>query len=258
MPHVQTEGARLYYEVSGEGAPLVFAHGIGGNHASWFQQVPFFSRSYQVVTFDHRGFGNSEEEPEGAGRAAFVDDLRALLDELAIERASLVAQSMGGGTCLGFAVRYPERVKALVLADTAVGVSAGGRLGERLQAVREATQNLAQLDRVLSKGFVKRNAAMAALYLQIASFNRANRFNLRGRAEPITEADLRALPIPVLFLVGEEDVLYPPDVIEMAAALVPGAELALVPDAAHSVYFEQPDVFNYQVQRFLKSAGALD
>ena len=91
----------LYYEVHGEGPSVVFAHGLGGNHASWFQQVPFFARSYQVVTFDHRGFGNSRDVAGGADRPRFVEDLKDLLDHLDITKAALVGQSMGGATCAG-------------------------------------------------------------------------------------------------------------------------------------------------------------
>src|SRR5687767_11320806 len=70
----------LYYEVHGEGRPVVFAHGMGGNHASWFQQVPVFAQHHMVVTFDHRGFGNSREVEGGADRSRFVGDLKDLLD----------------------------------------------------------------------------------------------------------------------------------------------------------------------------------
>ncbi|HLI49286.1 MAG TPA: alpha/beta hydrolase, partial [Chthonomonas sp.] len=121
MPVATLNGIDLYYGDYGQGTALVFAHGVGGNHASWYQQIAFFSRWYRVIAIDQRGFGNSHDTPDGPGAAAFVDDLAALLDHLGIERAILVAQSMGGGTCLGFALRYPERTLALVMADTSGG-----------------------------------------------------------------------------------------------------------------------------------------
>ena len=77
MPTASINDIELYYEVSGQGPPMVLAHGVGGNHASWWQQVSYFTRWYQVVTFDHRGFGNSGDIPEGPGQSAFVDDLRS-------------------------------------------------------------------------------------------------------------------------------------------------------------------------------------
>jgi 3-oxoadipate enol-lactonase len=92
MPFVKSNGIKLYYEVHGEGVPIVFAHGRGGSHVSWWQQVPSLSRRFQVVTFDHRGFGQSVDEPGGPGRAAYADDLRNLLDHLSIDSAHLVGQ----------------------------------------------------------------------------------------------------------------------------------------------------------------------
>ena len=121
MPKASVNGIELYYESHSEGPAIVFAHGAGGNHLSWFQQVPTFSKNYRCITFDHRGWGDSIEIPNGPGRNAFVEDLKQLLDYLEVERIFLVAQSMGGRTCLGFAVAYPERTLGLVLGDTTGG-----------------------------------------------------------------------------------------------------------------------------------------
>src|SRR5215212_747821 len=115
MPLVDVHGASLYYEQHGDGPPLVFAHGIGGNHLSWWQQAPYFRERYTCITFDHPGFLHSGV---AVGDYSFVDSLAGLLDALGHERVSLVAQSMGGFTCLGFALRFPHRVRALVMADT--------------------------------------------------------------------------------------------------------------------------------------------
>jgi pimeloyl-ACP methyl ester carboxylesterase len=260
MPLAQVNGIDFYYEAQGEGPAVVFAHGAGGNHASWFQQVPFFARTYRVITFDHRGFGQSADT-NGLGRGSFVDDLRALLDGLGIEKASLVAQSMGGATALGFAVKYPQRVQALVMADTLGGVPLPGELGEAQRRVQAATRDLPQLDRVVSKSLPARDPAKAQLYLQIASFNPDNATRLTpspGAVAPapisITDVASTARKLPVLFLVGSDDVLQPPAIVRAAAGMVPGAQFTLVPDSGHSVYFEQPDVFNFEVGRFLASA----
>ena len=258
MPVAHINNLDLYYEVHGEGPVLVFAHGVGGNHASWYQQIAYFSRWYQVVTFDHRGFGNSRDDPEGPGRAAFVDDLKGLLDHLGIERASLVAQSMGGGTCTVFTHRYPERVSALVLADTLAGMSLSGAAGSMMEEVSRTADGLSQLDRVVSQGYRLRNPAGTELYLQNTSFNMVRRSNLRGSLPPgPTPEELAALDIPILFLVGQEDVLFPSKAVRAVHDLVPGSSFVEVADAAHSVYWEQPDIFNHTIRRFLESAGVL-
>ena len=95
---------------------FLFAHGLGGNHLSWWQQVPHFRNRYTCVTFGHRGFWPSEDAPDGPGPLAFVDDLAALIDHLDLPDVRLVAQSMGGWSSLGYALRAPARVRALVMA----------------------------------------------------------------------------------------------------------------------------------------------
>lgn len=150
MPTLTTSGADLYYETHGSGPAIVFAHGAGGNHLSWFQQVPSFRDRYTCVTFDHRGFGRSLElgalsrplvrqgppDPRPVEqRPRFDEDLAALIDHLGLADVRLVAQSMGGWTCLGYAVTHPERVRALVMADTA-----GGLTSPELEAARAAAQ----------------------------------------------------------------------------------------------------------------------
>jgi 3-oxoadipate enol-lactonase len=248
----------LYYEVYGEGVPVVFAHGIGGNHASWFQQVPFFSTFCQAITFDHRGFGNSRELGGGADRSKFVEDLRELFDHLGITKAALVAQSMGGGTCANFAVRYPERVSALVLADTLVGLALPESIQSQMDAVRKATADLPQLVRVLSPKFRDHEPVLTHLYTEINNFNLGARKNTRGTlGEGATVQQLTDTRIPILFLVGSEDILFPPDLVMRIHRMISGSQYKEVRGAGHSVYFEQPNSFNDAVLTFLKASSVL-
>src|SRR5260370_8625542 len=98
MPQAKINGIDLYYETHGQGPAIVFAHGGGGSHMRWWQQVPAFTKSYQCVTFDHRGFGLSREIPHGPGAPSFVEDPRGLLDHLGTAKAAAVGQSMRGWT----------------------------------------------------------------------------------------------------------------------------------------------------------------
>ncbi|HKW32283.1 MAG TPA: alpha/beta fold hydrolase [Candidatus Acidoferrum sp.] len=115
---VQNAGADVCYERTGSGPTIVFAHGLGGNHLSWWQQVPHFSPRYTCVTFAHRGFSPSRIASGGVDLALFAGDLLALLDHLELTDVRYVAQSMGGRTCLNFALHHPQRVRALVMAST--------------------------------------------------------------------------------------------------------------------------------------------
>jgi 3-oxoadipate enol-lactonase len=255
MPTLAVNGIELYYEVHGGGPPIVFAHGAGGNHLSWWQQVPNFRDRFRCVTFDHRGFGRSVDRPDGPGAAAFVDDLAALIDHLELERVRLVAQSMGGWTCLGYALAHPERVAALVMADTHGGLSTPELEAARERA-RERTADLPQelAARAIGPTFKATNPAGAFLYSQIWGLNppRGEATTAHLRDHRVSAAQVAGLRLPALFIVGDEDVLIPPEVIRLAATLVPGARYELVAGAGHSVYFERPDVFNALVDKFLR------
>src|SRR5690348_1216260 len=113
----------FHYEVTGSGPTLVFAHGLGGNHLSWWQQVPAFCDRYTCVTFAHRGFAPSSTPPGGPDPNAYAGDLGALLDHLGAADVRIVAQSMGGWTALEYAFAHPARVRAMVLASTAGTIS---------------------------------------------------------------------------------------------------------------------------------------
>lgn len=256
MPTLSIDGFQLYYEVHGQGFPVVFAHGLGGNHASWFHQVPAFAQAYTAITFDQRGFGNSRDVADGPGRSRFVEDLRVLLDHLDIPKAVLVGQSLGGGTCTGFTLAYPARVAALILADTVLGL----KLPRALQSLREEamrnTEQLPQLERVLGATFRKREPALSFLYTQLGSFNAVTRATLRGSFDSRPVEDLRATGVPTMFIAGSEDTMFPPPVIAEVARLVPGARYVEVPEAGHSAYFESPRVFNEAVMRFLDDVGS--
>lgn len=253
MPILKIGQSELYYEDQGEGPVIVLAHGIGGNHASWFQQVPVFARSYRVITFDHRGFGRSTDA-ENAGRGAFVSDLKALLDHLDIGEAVFVGQSMGGGTCISFAAAYPERVRALVVASSIHGIEEPADVAALMDAARAASADLGQLERVLDADFRTAHPVQAALYSAIASFNRVDRHSLSGSWPRLVPPAEVGGGKPVLFLTGLTDAIFPVEAIRRVQALVPGSFLVEV-SAGHSVFFERPDEFNDSVLSFLAACG---
>lgn len=243
MPFVRSGQSELYYETHGDGFPIVFAHGVGGNHASWFHQISDFSSSHRVIVFDHRGFGRSTDV-EKSGREAFADDLLALLDEIEIDKAVLVAQSMGGGTCVNFTCQHPERVAGLLLADTLTGCELPPEIRDSMRQLRQNNLSLSQAERVLGKSFRKQNPRMTQLYLELASFNSVNVRTLIGKQPTVTLDALSATNVSVLYVVGEEDILCPPRAVRVVQGHVANSNYAEIPGAGHSAYFEQPDAFN--------------
>lgn len=251
MPTAPVNGIDIYYETSGEGPAVVFAHGKGGNHISWWQQVPVFSRSFRCITFDHRGWGRSLNPRGSIGREAFVDDLRGLLDHLEVQRAFLVAQSMGGLTCLGFALAHPERTMGLVLADTTGGI--GDPAVVETIRNRKAPKDVTL--RAMSAGFRDGDPAAAFLYKEINLLNPPRDPEPNGftSGEGPKAEDLAGMRVPTLLIVGEEDQVMPPPAMERSRDLIPGSRLERVPGAGHSVYFEKPDLFNRLVLDFFSS-----
>ncbi|ALJ11377.1 alpha/beta fold hydrolase [Sphingopyxis macrogoltabida] len=246
-----TAGAEIYWQAHGAGPAVVLAHGIGGNHAIWYRQLDALSRANRVITFDHRGFGLSRDH-DGRGRDAFVDDLAALLDHLGDAKVALVGQSMGAGTCIGFAHRSPERVAALAICDSLHGIVESGEVKAMMDAARAHTATLPQVERVLGAGA---GPELAALYRQIASFNAADRHSLTGRFEPRPAADLGGKGFPILFLSGVDDILFPIEAVRLAQAEVAGSFLVEVNDAGHSAFLEAPVQFNDTILSLLQMAG---
>ena len=209
MPFAELNRIELFYEEQGEGPGLVFLHGAAGNHISWWQQLPAFRDRFRCVAIDHRGFGRSTD-PRGESAARFVDDLEALLDELGIERTALVSQSMGGRSALGYAVRHPDRVSALVLADTSAAID-WPEFNERLERERAAI-GLAEgplVVRALGEKFQQREQAHSFLYRQISGLNSPDAAaNARAVPRgPASHGDLPGFAVPTLLIVGSDDPL---------------------------------------------------
>lgn len=260
MPRVAVHGGELYYEEWGSGPPVVFVHGAGGNHLSWWQQVPEFSKRYRCITYDQRGYGSSVNATGDAGTAVLAADLLQLLDHLEIETTFAVGQSLGGWAVWGLAEDHPRRVRGLVMADTPGNVPApevaewAKGLGQR----RQSGEN--PLSRAVAARLHDEQPALAFLYYQIQGLNPPNRALSLGPSvlEIVAQrgpSSLSTFTVPSLFIVGEEDALIPPPVIEAAAAAVPNAQLLRVPEAGHSVYFEKADVFNNAVMKFFDAVS---
>jgi 3-oxoadipate enol-lactonase len=255
MPFADAEGTRIYYETHGpkpgQAPAIVFAHGAGGNHLSWWQQVPHFRDRYTCVVFDHRGFGQSAIEEGAPIGAAFVDDLLILLDHLGIARVTLVAQSMGGWTCLGCALRHPERVERLMMCDTHGGLRSPEIDTLWRDAVRTRTEP-GEVHPAAGERMHHEQPALHFLYKEISALNPPVPLSaaMRGLPAPSVD-DVATMRAPALFIAGDEDVVIPPRLIEIAASLVANARYQSVPATGHSVYFERADVFNTILERFL-------
>lgn len=262
---VRPDGAVIHYEVAGEGPAIAFAHGLGGNHLSWWQSAPVFAQRHRVVTFSHRGFPPSTAPGGVADPTLYAGDLLALLDHLGIDKVVIAGQSMGGWTAVETALAAPSRVAGIVMACTSGSFDYDHFDDAGVKAWRAAAPKAiaALVERGIHRAAGARMAEeqpdIHALYQAIdrLSFgldknevgNRIRKMRVRG-AE-----DAARIACPALFVIGEEDLLICPRGIELVAATLPKARTVVVPVSGHSVYFERPTLFNATMQGFLAEIG---
>jgi len=259
------DGASITYEVTGSGPALVFAHGIGGNLLSWWQQIPFFAQSHTCIAFSQRGFGASKAPASGPKLADFPADVVALLDHLNVDRTVYIGQSMGGWTGVELTLSNPERVAALVLSNTTGTLDFAGygdaRVAEWLAAQPKRISELvaAGVHPATSMTLAREQPALHSLYFAIERLNdQTHRTALfeQLRASRVRGADAaKDISCPVLGITGEHDFTICPDGVRVVTSQMKNARFLEVPASGHSVYFERADIFNARLKAFLVEIG---
>ena len=268
MPHITIDdGVRLYYEETGSGAPIIFVHEFAGDHRAWEPQVRFFSRHYRCITYSARGFPPSDvpTDPAAYSQARARDDIRAVLNELGIERAHIVGLSMGGFATLHFGIAYPERALSLVIG----GCGYGAEPGEREKFAAETTATAQRFDDL---GMEKVAAGYAIGPTRVQFANK----DPRGWQEFATQlaehsalgsaltqrgvqalrpslydltAEMEAMVTPSLVITGDEDwpCLQPAILMKRH---IKTAGLVVMPNAGHTINLEDPAAFNQHLAEF--------
>lgn len=265
MAYLERDGFSLYYEVHGQGFPLVLIRGLGSNLEHWYEQVPAFSRAYQVIVFNNRGIGQSGDPGGPLSVQAMAGDVAALIDAAAGGRAHVLGISLGGMIAQELALGWPERVASLVLAATHCG-------GEhKVMPTAETMELFAKL--VGGKDFAEQLEGRKALfapetlahrpdimkrYAQVAAAYEAPPSVMQRQWQAVQDFDtyerLPLIAAPTLVLAGQEDRLVPLGNAELLARRIPGAKLCVMPQAGHQLVIEQPQAANAAVLDFL---GAL-
>lgn len=251
----------LAYRESGSGRPLVLLHAFPLSSTMWLEQRDGLSDACRVITPDQRGFGGSPLGDDPPSLDAAADDVAELLDRLDLDQVVLGGLSMGGYVAMALLRRHPDRVAALLLADTKASADADAARAnrERIAALVESDDSSTVLvDEVLPallgatttstrplvsgrvRGLVQTAPPAAVAWAQRAMAARPDSFDT-----------LRAFDRPALVIVGQEDVLSPPADAEAMAAALPRGRLVVIPDAGHLTAVETPETFNAQVAGFL-------
>ncbi len=255
-------GERVWFETAGEGPDLILSHGLGGNGAVWFQQVPFFSRHRRVITWDQRGFGRSTNVTRGHGPLNAVSDIIALMDHLDVARADLVGQSMGGWASLGAAIAVSDRVRSVVLACTTGGIPvARGATVPAAEAASAASSDTSPriarplgVHPAIGDRLPELDPARAYLYQALGTFGDRpsdDEFRRLLAGTSFDDEAVRGLSVPVLLIAGELDGLMTPTLLRAAATWLQESTVVELPGLGHSPYFEDPDTWNAAVANFL-------
>ncbi len=259
MPYVTTEESDVYYEIHGEGAPLVLLHGGGGNHAAWWQQVPHFADRYQVIIPDLPGFGLSKVKNGRYDTAVHPGAILAVLDDAGLDRAFIVSQSLGGYSTLKVAVTHTERVAGIAMTST-LGPF-GDEISELNEKGRAAAAGMRAADFLLTRQFREREPEKVYLFYQVGSFNETGpgrpirlRNSLAGSVPVRQVRDAIKAGLHVTILQGGADMIAYPPAYDRLRELLPEANVQLVEGAPHSDYWENPQRFNGVIDEILDKA----
>ena len=262
MKSLSVRGTELRCVDHGQGRPVLFVHGFPFDHTMWAGQIDVISSQCRAIAPDLRGFGESPLPRGAVTMDTYADDLHDLLDALRIPRVVVAGLSMGGYIAFAFYRKYASSVRALILADT--------RSMPDSPEVKKGRDDSAALVRdkgaaaVAEKMFPKMltpqtitahaevaNAVRTLMSRQPAEGVIAALIALRDR--PDSTPTLAQVVVPTLIVVGAEDTLTPPKDSEQMRDGIRGAQLAVIPNAAHLSNLEQPEAFNQAVRKFLKT-----
>ena len=241
---------RIALTVHGNGPLVLFLHGLGGNRHHWREQLPIFATRFKAVAWDARGYGESDDYEGSLKFEDFSADVLRVLDHFKQHKAHLVGLSLGGRIARNFALRHPERVAKLVLANTTPGFDALTP-DEVKKFVAERRNRTPESMRAL----ISRHARPGAYEDLLASFKALRQPSYLKTLEASATQD-RAAPIeriraPTLVVTSDEDRVYPPAIARDMVKRIPGARLAVISGAGHLSNLEQPGQFNEVVLRFL-------
>jgi 3-oxoadipate enol-lactonase len=257
---IKANGIEMNYELSGKGKTLVLIHGFTDNLNMWYNQVPEFSKNCQILTYDVRGFGQTEKVPGPYSMEMFAEDLHELLQALGIPSACLLGYSMGGRIALEFCMKYPQEATGLVMANSVVGAPITPDREERTKMMIEMIQSgnnelISEIMTVnsFSPGFKEKAPEVfnqyKAVKLQNDPLGYLPVMMAMGAAGQVP-VDLNRVKCPVLMLAGTSDIFMPLNVAEEMHNKMPGSTLKTFP-TGHIAAIEAPRDFNETVLDFL-------
>lgn len=238
----------------------MFANSLGSDLRIWDDLAARLRGQFKVVCYDHRGHGLSDAPPPPYSTEDLAGDVIALLDHLEIQQAALCGVSVGGLIAQAAAVKYPRRVRALVLSDTGARIGSLDSWQQRIEMIQAgglASVEKMTMERWFSVGFRQRRPADVRGYANM--FRQTLSDGYIGTCCALRDGDLRDavknVRCPTLVLCGAEDVATPPELGRELAGLIPGAQFSLIEGAAHLPCVEQPARMEKVMLQFFREVG---
>ena len=253
MPTLNRDGVEIYYEVHGEGPPLLLTHGYSATSQMWAGQIAPFSKQFKLVLWDMRGHGRSASPDDLAqySEEHTVADMAALLDAAHAKDAVIGGLSLGGYMSLAFHLAHPKRTRALLIIDTGPGYKNDeARDGWNVRAMKTA-------ERFETEGLGRLQSGSAETRIAQHTSDKGLALAARGMLAQRDARVINSLPeikVPSLVVVGANDTPFL-KASDYMAAKIPGAKLVTIPDAGHAANIDQPERFNGAVLGFLREAG---
>ncbi len=259
MPFVENQGARIYWDELGHGAPILLIMGLGYPSDMWHRTRPVLSARFQTTTLDNRGVGRSDVPAGPYPIALMASDALAVLDAAGVESAHVFGVSMGGMIAQEFALQYPKRVRSLILGCTAAGGPTAVRAEKEATEMLMARSNMnpeqaaeAAVPFIYDAG-TPRARVDEDLAIRRPWFPRAEAYTaqLQGILAWEAYSRLAGITAPTLVIHGESDRLVPPGNGRLIAERIPGAKIRMIPHASHLFLTDQPEASNRVILEFL-------
>ena len=258
----------MYYEIHGEGEPLVYITGAGGNTTQCYGYIPVYSREYRLILFDSRGAGQSDAPDMPYTMEIMADDLAGLLDTIGINASHIWGVSMGGMIAQQFALRYPEKVRSLILACTYCGGPGSSlmtdpevmRATERMQGLPLKESMMEMLRLMVSQKFIDDNPGLIREMVEQMTKHPAPPHGRMRQTEAAmahnTYERLPEIKAPTLVIHGDADKLINVENSRIIASRIPGAELVILKNMGHLFALEAEDESNRITLDFLRRHSA--
>ncbi len=258
MPTKRVGDINLYYEMAGEGPPLVFVHGLGSSSRDWAFQVDCFAAEYRVITVDVRGHGKSDKPPGPYSVPMFAADIAGLLKALQIPAVHVVGLSMGGMIAFQLAVDTPQLLKSMTIVNIGpqlIARTAKEKIQFFIRTMIPRMLGMRKMGQVLARRLFPRpeQEAIRRDFIERWAENDKNAYLASWKALVgwSVAAHLGKMNIPALVIAADQD--YTPVEHKKAwVAQMPRAELVVIADSHHATPVDQPDKFNQALARFLE------